>query len=571
MPLSIPRVGKKIRKQCRKALRLWRQHIDLYVRDKSLRRVERFVFSWVLVFVLGVGIVMYQHQQLGSYYLTDGARPGGQFVEGVVGEANAINPVFAGNRVSRVAERLVFQSLFRYNGGGELVPELARDYNVNDAGDVYTVSLRRDAKWHDGQSVTAEDVAFTFRTIQNPNTGSSLQPAWQDIEIQTLDAYTIQFSLPNAFTPFLHQLTTGIVPAHVLRNMEPSQLRVAGFNRAPVGSGPFMFDEISNQRIHLEASSDGPRLDEFKIAMYSDRGSMVDAYSRGELSAMVTGSAIDTSSLPNQERSRVQKINTPSQVFAFFNTERISKATVRRALTRGIDNGRLVDQMGGEFETAHGPLLPEHPGYISAQLTHNREKARTLLDEAGWTRTEDDLRQRDGETLSIDIVTQEKPHYTAAAKELSRQWEQLGVKTEVRTAASTRLQEDYIRPRSYDVLLFGVAIGSDPDVYAYWHSSQISGTGRNLSQYESMVADSSLEDGRTRADTKLRAAKYQTFQKEWRNDAPAAALYRLHDYYIWRREARGIRIDNIAHTIDRFYNVEDWTIRTRPVLRRLQE
>ncbi len=575
MRLSFSRVGKKIRKQYRKIFRLYRQHIDLYVRDKSLRRVERFVFSWFMVFVLGAGIVLYQSDQLASYYLTDGPRSGGQFVEGVVGDVNAINPVFSGNRVSRIAEALVFQPLFRYNGQGELVPELARDYSMNEAGDVYTVSLRRDANWHDGEHVTAEDVAFTFRTIKNPNTGSSIQPAWQDIDIQTLNEYTVQFTLPNPFTPFLHQLTTGIVPAHVLRNTEPDQLRVAGFNRSPVGSGPFTFDEISNERIHLDAnhaySGGEPRLDEFDIAMYPDRQGMVSAYNRGELSAMVAGNGMNVDSFQNQDRSRVQKINTPSQVFAFINTQRISDTTVRRALAHGIDNARLVNQLPERFEAADSPLLSEHPGYMSAQVSHNLEKARTLLEEAGWTTEEDGIRRRDGTALSINITTREASHYTAAAEAVARQWRQLGVRTEVRTVGSSQLQQDFIRPRSYDVLLFGVTVGSDPDVYAYWHSSQITGTGRNLSQYESIVADSSLEDGRTRAETELREAKYETFQEEWRSDTPAIALYRLHDYYIWRKEAHGIRVGNIAHTIDRFYNVEDWTIRTRPVLRRMRE
>lgn len=575
MQLTVPRFGKILRKQYRKAFRLYRQYVDLYIRDRSLRWVERFVFSWVAVFILSAGVVLYQNYQIEAHYLTDGPREGGEFVEGVVGEVNAINPIFSGNRTSRIAETLLFQSLFTYDGNGEIVPELARDHAISENSAVYTVHLRENARWHDGEPITAEDVVFTFRTIQNPDTGSSLQPAWRDVDIKAVDKHTVQFTLPNPFAPFLDQLTTGIVPAHILRQTKPSQLRVAEYNQSPIGSGPFVFDEISGQRIHLEANTEfpgkTPKVEEFDIAMYTDTEAMITAYDRGEISAMVADGNLDIRSMDNRDRSNVQKVDLPSQVFAFINTERISNTKVRRALTRGINRPRVAESLPGEFVTADSPLLPGHLGYMSAQMPYDAGKAKTLLDKAGWTVEGEKARKRNGKSLSIDIVTQQVPHYINAANTVANQWKQLGIETDVQAVDSTNLQQDFIRPRNYDVLLFGVSVGRDPDVYAYWHSSQTGSTGRNLSQYQSVVVDSSLENGRTRFNKKLRAAKYETFQKTWRSDAPAVALYRLHDYYVWRTEARGIEIENIARTIDRFYNVEDWTIRTQPVLRRLYE
>lgn len=567
---------KAVRKLRRKAVRSYRHHIALYLKDRSLRRVERFVFSWVAVFVLGGGVILYQINHLGAYYLTQGPQSGGQFTEGVVGDISGLNPIFSGNRATRTAEALLFRSLFTYNGQGEIVPDLAREYTLNDTGTVYTVSMDPDARWHDGKPVTAQDVVFTFRAIQNPDTGSSLQVAWQDIQMKALDDSTVRFTLPNPYVPFLTQLTTGIVPRHHLEEVDMDRLRVANFNQAPVGSGPFMFDKIGDGRkVHMEANPEypegEPRLDRFTVTAFADRYRMVQAYNRGELSSMIAGSELDTNSVRRREQTDIRRIDIPGQVFTFFNTQRLSDTRLRRGLVRGIDQNQIVKRLPGTPKTADSPLLPEHPGYMPAQLSSNPGKADQLLNRSGWKRTEDGVRQRNGEDLSIEIVTRDTPQYVTAAETVARQWRDLGVSAEVRAVGNSKLQQDIIRPRDYDVLLFGVSVGVDPDVYAYWHSSQTEDTGRNLSVYTSSLVDDSLEDGRTRSDTRLRAAKYKTFQEEWRSDAPAAALYRLHDYYVEREEARGIKVDNIVRSIDRFYNVEEWTIRTQPVLRRLQE
>lgn len=567
---------KAVRKLRRKAVRSYRHHVALYLKDRSLRRVERFVFSWVAVFVLGGGVILYQINHLGAYYLTQGPQSGGQFTEGVVGDISGLNPIFSGNRATRTAEALLFRSLFTYNGQGEIVPDLAQEYTLNDTGTVYTVSMDPDARWHDGEPVTAQDVVFTFRAIQNPDTGSSLQVAWQDVQMEALDDNTVRFTLPNPYVPFLTQLTTGIVPRHHLEEVDEDRLRVANFNQAPVGSGPFMFDKIGDGRkVHMEANPEypkgEPRLDRFTVTAFADRGRMVHAYNRGELSSMIAGSELDTDSVRRREQTDIRRIDIPGQVFTFFNTQRLSDARLRRGLVRGIDQNQIVKHLPGTPKTADSPLLPEHPGYMPAQLSSNAGKANQLLNRSGWKRTAEGVRQRNGEDLSIEIVTRDTPQYVTAAETLARQWRDLGVSAEVRAVGNSKLQQDIIRPRDYDVLLFGVSVGVDPDVYAYWHSSQTEDTGRNLSVYSSSLVDDSLEDGRTRSDTRLRAAKYKTFQEEWRSDAPAAALYRLHNYYVEREEARGIKVDDIARSIDRFYNVEEWTIRTQPVLRRLQE
>lgn len=537
--------------------------------------MERFVFGWTLVCVLGLSLLIHQGNQLASYYLSEGPESGGRFTEGIVGEVGGINPIFYGDRVSRSAEQLIFSSLFERKGE-KIVPDLATGHEVNASETVFTVNIRDDAHWHDGTPVTAEDVVFTFQTIQNPDVGSSLRVMWQDIKVKAADEHTVEFILPNPYAPFLTQLTTNIVPKHVLSDVEASKMRVAGFNQEPLGSGPFEYDGSSdNEKINLKANEryygSKPKLDRFTFATFQSREDMVAAYNRGELSSIAARSELDTSQISNHEKTNVKSVNKTGQAFAFYNTERLKDARLRRALTLGIDKKQIVDSLPGDHDIAYGPLLPEHLGYKKVQKEFNASQSKKLLKKAGWKLNEDGLWQKGGNVLSIKITTQETQQYMAAASALADQWRDLGVEAGVNGLDNSELQQSVIRPRDFDVLLFGVALGEDPDAYAYWHSSQTTDTGRNLSQYESSIVDKSLEDGRTITNKPLRAAKYKTFQDKWASDAPAAALYRLHDYYIYRKEAHGMQLDNITDIDNRFHDVENWTINISPVMRRLNE
>jgi len=121
----------------------------------------------------------------------------------------------------------------------------------------------------------------------------------------------------------------------------------------------------------------------------------------------------------------------------------------------------------------------------------------------------------------------------------------------------------------YDALLYGIAIGPDPDVFAYWHSSQAnlsSATRLNLSEYKSAIADKSLEAGRTRTDPSVRTVKYRPFLEAWRSDAPAIVLYQPRFYYLARSEVFGFNPRLFNEPSDRFSNVSQWMIRQQKIV-----
>jgi peptide/nickel transport system substrate-binding protein len=548
-------------------------------RGEMVKFVQRFVVSWFLVIFLAVWVLVAQFGSLKAYYLTEGAKPGGTFVEGIADEVNVINPLFPQNNSSDIATRLIFSGLIRRDANGFLEPDLAEHWEVNKDGTIFTVYLKKDLLWHDGQPLTAQDVLFTYKSIQDPATNSPLFSSWKNIGIESKDPYIITFKLPSPYTPFASLLTTGIVPAHLLGEVEPEVLRRQEFNQRPIGSGPFIFTEFISHQNEWRLSSNpdyvhgNPQIERFIIRSYETTDQLRSAYEAGEV--MAVGGLNLTDSLEVGRRAGTKLISFPltSNIFGFFNTKHrhLKDKKLRQAIVHGIDIQVVSSVLGHRLTVNRSPLLSEHLGYDKAlsQLPYNRAKAVQLLDEAGWKKSGGGNRQKSGNNLRIQLATLNKDIFPVVAAVIKDQLAQLGIETDIHFVNLASLQKDYIQPRRYDILLASINLGADPDVYSYWHSSQIEDPGLNFSQYNSSMADQALEDGRTRQDVKLRAAKYQTFLETWRQDAPAIALLRPNYYYIVRDRVQGIRVTRLVDPLDRFYGVEDWAVNSQPILKRL--
>ena len=128
------------------------------------------------------------------------------------------------------------------------------------------------------------------------------------------------------------------------------------------------------------------------------------------------------------------------------------------------------------------------------------------------------------------------------------------------------MAQDILQPRNYDVLLYQLTIGGDPDVYAYWHSSQASANGFNLSNYNNAVADEALLSARSRVEPALRSAKYGTFARQWLQDVPAIGLYQATAQYVHTGAVHTIPGDTVmVSAADRYRGVLYWTVGERSV------
>lgn len=581
--LKLRRLFRRRRKQAVIIGETTEQSLEKHLIRRLVRlpNVQRFIIGWVgLLLILSIGII-FQTRALAPKYQSLQAQSGGTYTEGIIGSFTNANPLYASSGVDSSVSRLVFSSLLKHDENNKLTGDLAESWSIDSSERIYTVKLKPGLQWHDGKPLTSKDVVFTYQLIQNPDTKSYLLPSWQNIKIDAPDERTIVFTLPNSLSSFPDSLTNGLVPEHILESVDPSQLRSNSFNNEnPVGSGPFRFSQVElvglapndrQARVAMNASDSyyegRPGIETFIIRTFADETSLTKAFELKEISAMV-GLASTPDQFQNQDDVEEFSVPLTGEVLVFFKTtqEVLKDVAVRKALVLAADKQEMFEQLPYPLLSINAPLLKTHVGYDKAyaQVTNKPEEAKKILDEAGWiTDSKTKIRAKDGQKLSFRLFSQITSEYSSIAGSLQEQWREIGVDMQVELQNDQELQST-LALHNYDALLYGISVGSDPDVYAYWHGSQASvqsATRLNFSEYKSTVANQALEAGRTRSDPQIRAAKYKPFLEAWRNDAPALALYQPRFLYIVHPPLHGYAPTSANIAADRFANVEDWKIR----------
>jgi peptide/nickel transport system substrate-binding protein len=560
------------------------QQIDqlLFRRLTRLANIRKFLIGWlglIAIIVFGLSV---QIKNVGNYYLKDSAVEGGTYKEGIIGSFTNANPIYATSQVDVSVSKLVFSSLFTYDSKNEIVGDLVQDYTISNNDKTYTITLKPNVKWHDGSRLTSKDVLFTYQVIQNADAKSPLFSSWQGVKVTAVDELTVVFELPTAFSPFIYSMTNGIIPEHKLKDKPIASLRSENFNTIDaIGSGPFKMGTIDvlgnrpeerEESIALNRFDDyyrGPaKLDKIIIRSFRDEQSLAKAFLGKELNAASTLSNILTEG--NSDNTiKVQNIPLTSIVMLFLNnsSETLSDKKIRQALSNATDVEAIKTGLGYELKPANSPLLIGQLGYDPerVQRSFNIDEANKLLDEAGWLKNDSGKRVKDGKVLAIRLVAQSLSEYSFVAQKVQEQWSNLGLSVDVTLQSEEDMQSGTIPQHDYDVLLYGIAIGKDPDVFAYWHSSQAdvrSQSRLNLSEFKNTVADESLEAGRTRVDPTVRSIKYRPFLDAWRDEAPAISLYQPRYRFVVRGTFEGFKSSEFNSAIDRYATVRDWMIRT---------
>lgn len=542
--------------------------------------VKRFVTGWLLLVILLIGGLFTQNVLLSNYYQDLRPVPGGIYNEGVEGTFTNANPIFATSDVDRSVSRLIFAGLFTYDQHNRLAGELAQDYSVDTAGTTYTVHLKPHLTWQDGAPLTSSDVVFTYQTIQNPDTQSPLGSSWQGIDITAPDARTIVFKLPGPLASFPYNLTTGIVPKHLLGSITPARLRSADFNTVhPIGAGPFAWQAIqvtgsdpstAQEQIAMVPFANytrgKPKLQEFILHADASSDHLVKLFKGGDLTGLEGLSAVP----PEVKHMSSAEVHSPlltaeTMVFFKMSTGVLSNQPVRNALAEGTDVPKIMKSLGYPTRAVREPLLPGQIGYDPSlvQPPFNQQAAKQILDTNGWVVGKNSVRYKNGQALEFTLTAANTAEYRAVTKQLQDQWRQLGVNAHIQLQDSSDFHNT-LAYHNYDAVLYGISIGVDPDVFVYWDSSQAdvrSSNRLNLSEYKNAVADASIEAGRTRLTEQLRTIKYKPFLEAWQKDYPALGLYQPRMLYLTNGRVANFGNGPFNSAADRFNNVQNWEIR----------
>jgi peptide/nickel transport system substrate-binding protein len=575
---------KKIARRVKKAESATVRHAHKFIvrRLDNIRSVRRHVIGWLVLVGCMIGLVGLQMMWFQQSYQTSVAASGGTFAEATLGPIDTLNPLYASSSAEISASHLLFSSLFTYDTTGHLQGDLAESMHVDTSGTVYTVKLRQNTLWHDGTVLNAKDVAFTVNLIKDPATRSPLRMNWQDVKVKTVDNETVQFTLPAVYAAFPHALTFAVLPQHILGSVTPGTIRENVFSRSPIGSGPFslrLLQAVSSQPEHKVVNMiafdkyyrGAPKLSRFELHAYGTQDAILSALRSGQVNAAADLNGSDIAQVDTRAYTvSSQPIN--SGVYALLNVDApvLKDVAVRRALQLATNTPQIRKSLTDKV----APLdLPFVNGQLTGDdvphaATFDSKKAGELLDSAGW-KLVDGVRKKDGQPLVLRIATTKNAQYEKALETLASQWRQLGVTVNTNVADTGDPTNSFVRnvlqARNYDVLLYELSIGADPDVYAYWHSSQIGVGGYNFSNYVNKSADSTLASARSRLEPELRNAKYKAFARQWLDDVPAIGLYQPVADYAMNKHVSAITPEKLITSYDRYANILYWSVEQRSV------
>ena len=547
-----------------------------------LRRIEnvRLVMTEIMIWLAAIALliaglgIQYSWNSQGSK--KDGAKSGGVYVEGVIGNISTLNPLLAASEPEQAVSRLLFSSLYNYDVTGALHTDLAESMTVKDD-KVYTIKLRN-AAWHDGKKLTAEDVVYTINLIKNPQVRSPLRVNWLDISARAIDDSTVEFMLPAVYAGFSHALTFPVIPKHILQTVSPLSMREADFSSNPVGSGPFAVKRV--QTSESTSSTDVVRMEpntkyygavstlsRLELRAYGNESLLVKAVNSGEVSA---ASGLSLSAADNikskQYSTKHWLLNKGVYLLMNNRSQTLQDARVRQALRYATDPSSIRATVGDNVARLDTPILQSQIAQkLPAAPDYNLDKAKALLKEAGWTYNQGQWKGKDGRPLAVAVTTSSgRDEYKKIVDALKQQWSKLGVDVQLReidtSSTTTSFVQSVLQPRDYDALLYELELGTDPDVFAYWHSSQASASGYNFANYSNRTVDNDLVGGRSRTNSALRAAKYIQFVNQWLSDAPAIGLYQSVGSYVLNNGASIVEPRGSLNTMnDRYADVTTWS------------
>ena len=510
------------------------------------------------------------------------ANYGGEYIEGVIGQPQHINPVLStSNNVDDDLVQIIFSSLFKYDNQGKLSNDLVDRFDISEDKTQYTIYLKNNVAWHDGQPLTAADVLFTINLITDPAYKSPLRSNWQGIETSSSDDYTLNFKIQTPYVGFLSNLTFGILPKHIWESISPEKFALTNFNLEPIGSGPYKYNpsfikdssgNILSYKLVANPNYFGgkPYISKITFNYYPD-DTVITAYNQKEIMGISNVSPKNLSAIKLPQSTLMHKFNIPRYFAVFFNQTKsvpLASDEVREALAYATNRQEIIDSvLDGNGKPVYSPILPGMIGYDenADKLAFNLDKANEILDGKDWKRDNDGFRSKGDIQLQINLVTTDWPELFQTAELIKSQWEKAGVKVDINNLSVSDIQQNYIRPREYDALLFGQVMGSDPDPFSFWHSSQKRDPGLNLSLFGDSETDKLIDDGRIEFDTTKRASIYSDFQKKLTTEIPAIFIYSPDYVYPVNKKIQGIDIVNLVFPSERFANIDKWYIKTKRI------
>ncbi len=499
-------------------------------------------------------------------------RAGGVYTEGVVGFPRYVNPIIPDqNEAEEAVESLVFSSLFKSDGNGGLMLDLAEDVTVLEDGKIYLVTLRENLFWQDNERLTVQDVVFTIELFKNPETQNPSADFWRGVVVEALSDKTVKFILQKSYRFFPYYLSFKVMPKHIWQDVPASSFVFSEFNLKPIGSGPYKFKKIVQDKdgkvlqYSLVAFDkyylQGPFLQTFNLKFFGNQTETLASLRRKEVNGLA---GVLPESLSSYQLKRILL----TQVFSllFNNDNQLLQAlSIRDAINLAVNKKKIVDEIIQGGVMTDSPVASKDFSEKTLDV-FDPEAAKGILAKAGWQDKDKDgvLERRMSSKsqvltkLELSILYHDTREISSVAEQIKNDLGVIGVSVVLKPMGinefSSRLQA-----RSYQMVLLGQAsiTGSQPDLYPFWHSSQISAPGLNFAIYEDKSVDRVLTEIRNASDNDLKRL-YEEFDALVKNDTPGVFLYLPKLNWLVDDSFRLPEITVLNSVGERFSRVNEW-------------
>jgi peptide/nickel transport system substrate-binding protein len=488
--------------------------------------------------------------------VTSEPTPGGVVFRHLESDCRTLNWVLYSTTSENYVLRYLYDRLLDYDRSGEIVPVLARGYEISKDHRRIRVALRDSLRWHDGMPITAEDVRFTVEAIRDPLVSAVNKKGWFSAldRVEVVDSLTVDFVWKEPYVTSIHALTElAPIPEHIYGagdfNSQPA-------NRAPVGSGPFKFEEWrTGQMISVIRNDDynGPQpyLDRVIFKVIPEGSSALTALRTGELDEMRVTQ--DQWNVLSNDPEFVRKFDmrhfyVPQYNYFSWNCRSVwfEDKRVRRAMTMLFDRATLIRELySGNSRIVTGPFDVDSWAYDKSiePIPFDPEGAKQLLEEAGWTdKNNDGVREKDGTKFEFDF-------YIISGSDTGRRFSELlqeqcrraGVAVQIRQLEGAIFHER-IKKGEYSGAALAWRLENDPDIYDTFHSAQVPPLGLNHAFYSNSRVDSLLELGRLEFDREKRREIYNQVHRLIHEDQPYTFINSVPEKRVFNRRIGNILI-----------------------------
>lgn len=480
---------------------------------------------------------------------------GGTLVTSSFSDIVNINPLLVNDTSSGDVAQFVFAKLYNLDREGNVQAEdwslAAALPEISEDGLTYTVKLKDTAKWSDGQPVIADDVVYTIETAKNPETGSPLTSAFDKVKsAEKVDAQTVKITMTQVYAPFLYALVQEIVPAHILKDVKPTEMQKNAYGTDPaktVTNGPWKWTAWKQGENHtLDADPNywgtvKPHIAQVIYKIYADQNTEVQAIMKGDTDHI---SAIPVTQVEAVKADgKIDIIQKPGAQYEYVNFNFDGKnfpdgyglfqgQKTRQAIAHALNRQGMVDNiLKGVGALMNAPFLPDtwaDPGDAAVNYDYNAETAKKLLAEDGWVAdAKDGILVKDGHRFSFELqYNAGNSRREQVAAVIQQNLKDVGIEVKPKAIDFAAWIDQNVTPGKYQALLLAWSLNTpDPDAESIFSSKYFPPSGQNSGWYKNEKLDKLWVDGYSTVDQDKRKEIYKEVGKEISTDLPYVFLY----------------------------------------------